>query len=264
MIKIQQPIQSGTKEKRQHVLAALRKAIYGNSKFAGQRYAHKSLGIPTDTCASIESGRRNRKGRVRYPLTERIAKRVSAWTGISPGWLLAGDSETPMAAIDGAPYTRDVFDRKCHERESVNAALAPQRKLKNEFLVGYAQLCARVGQTLLAAGDAKEHGFAAWKLGEVITQLGKSYPTFEARTVDGKQQDSTGPQRFYDCILDTMKQKGQATNLGKTIFNRFNLKVQTIMFKQALDGKPTGKAAKQPASKPAAARRRHAKRNQRR
>jgi hypothetical protein len=243
MSKIQRPIQPRKKQKRLHVLAKLRKEIGGNSYLGSQRAAPESLGIPVATCASIESGRKDRRGRIRYPLTEKVARRVSAWTGISPGWLLAGNSDAPPVAIDGTPYSRATFDRIRHARNSPDSI----NNRSSEYLYWYTALCVRLGRSLLAAADANDYKFAGWKIGELIDQVGKTYPTFEGASIDGKLQDPSRPQFFLQSLQEMMKGKTPQTKVWATIFRRFQHKAYMFATKQVvkqLASKPKAKPAK--------------------
>jgi DNA-binding XRE family transcriptional regulator len=43
-------------------------------------------------------------------LTEDLAAKISAQTGISARWLLEGTPDTPMITPDGKPYTKEIFE----------------------------------------------------------------------------------------------------------------------------------------------------------
>ena len=235
MPKIQQAIQRRKKSSRQqHVLAKLRKVIGGNTgALGGQRSAPASLGIPATTCASIESGRRDRAKHIRYPLTEKVARQVSAWTGISPRWLLGGDADAPMIGMDGKPFTRETFDRVRHDQSA--SPLAPALGRRDECLAWYMTLCAQVGRAVLAAVDAGDHRFACWKLGEAIDEVGKRYPAF-------------GSSSVFQSTVDLMKAKRRPASIWQAISTQFNNELLNIVATQAAYSKhpvkPEVKAAR--------------------
>lgn len=215
------------KKTSQHVLARLRNVIGGKSRsLGGQRSSALSLGIPAPTCASIESRRRDRAGRVRYPLTEKVARRVAAWTGISPGWLLGGDADAPMIGMDGKDYTRETFDRVRHAHAT--SALLPALNQRDECLAWYMMLCAQVARAVLASIDAKDHLFGCWKIGEAIDEIGKRYPAF-------------GSSSVFQNTLDMMKSKRRPASIWQAISNQFNNEILNIVATQAAYSKHPGK-----------------------
>jgi len=219
-------IQRAKKEKSQHVLAKLREVIN-----ASQKSAPDDLGIPTDTCASIESGR--------LPFSEAIAGRVSSWTGISPGCLLRGDAN--LTRIDGKPYNKDVFERVRFERESV---IAPARKQGNECFSLYLRLCIHLGKVMLAAADAKDSKFAAWKLRDDLCKVGRKYPAF-GNDVPGIMTSQTGPEIFSMVLQSMLNQGTKPKKLWATLLDRFHKELCAIESRQAKAAKkPTAKSAK--------------------
>jgi len=222
-------------KKSKHVLAKLRDVIG-----CSQKTAPEDLGIPTDTCASIESGR-VRNGRPTYPLTEAVARRVSLWTGISPGWLLKGNADAPMTTMDGKPYTKDVFERVRFERES---AIVPARKQGNECFSLYLRLCIHLGKVMLAAADTKDSKFAAWKLRDDLCKVGRKYPAF-GNDVPGIVTSQTGPEIFSRELQSMLNQGTKPKKMWSTILDRFHNELCAIETKQAKA------AASKPKSKPA-------------
>jgi len=230
-------IQRAKKEKSQHVLAKLREVIN-----ASQKSAPDDLGIPTDTCASIESGR-VRNGRRTYHLTEAVARRVSSMTGISPGWLLQGDVKKPLVTSDGKPYTRDIFERVRFERESF---IAPARKQGNECYRFYLLLCIKLGRVMLAATDGKDAKFSAWKIRHELLQIGAKYPAFESKdVVNCIVKNQTAPESFDYDLQHLMNTGTKPKKLWAIILDRFNKELC------AVESAHAKAAARKPKVKPA-------------
>ena len=220
-------IQRAKKEKPQHVLAKLRDVIH-----ASQKSAPDDLGIPTDTCASIESGR--------LPFSEAIAGRVSSWTGISPGCLLRGDAN--LTTIDGKPYAKDIFERVRFERESV---IAPARKQGNECFSLYLRLCIHLGKVMLAAADAKDARFAAWKLRDELCKVGKIYPAFGDQ-IPGNVTSPTAPEKFSMELQSMLNTGTKPKKLWATILDHFHKELCAVesAHAKAAASKPKVKPAK--------------------
>jgi hypothetical protein len=231
-------IQRANEERPKHVLAILREVIG-----CSQKSAPEDLGIPPDTCASIESGR-VRKGRPTYKITEAVARRVALQTGISPDWLLNGNTKAPMTTMDGKPFTRDVFERVRHELESV---IVPVRTKGNECFSLYLRLCIHLGKVMLAAADANDAKFAAWKLRDEIHKIGKKYPAF-GEQVAGTMKNQTVPETF-SMELQIMLNTGTAPKkVWTSTLDRFHKGLCTTESKQAqaAASKPKIKRAKPP------------------
>jgi hypothetical protein len=225
-----------SEKKERHVLAKLREVIG-----CSQKSAPEDLGIPTDTCASIECGRVH-KGRIRYPLTARVANRVSEWTGISSKWLLCGNPRAKMTTPDGRPFTIETFQRIKHERQ---LGIEPARKGGNECFRFYLLLCVKLGRVMLAATDAKDAKFAAWKLRHELNTIGRKYPAFESKDIkNGVIKNPTAPEAFDWQVQNLMNTGTKPKQLWKTILERFNHELCAIETDQA-------KSASKPKSEPA-------------
>jgi DNA-binding XRE family transcriptional regulator len=209
-------IQRAVKQNQKNVLARLREVIGGS-----QKSAPDDLGIATDTCASIESGRAR--------MTPTIARRVESWTGVSGKCLLKGS--TKLTTPDGKPYTRDIFDRICFERDSV---IAPVRNKGNESFRLYLLLCMKLGCFMLAAADANDGKFAAWKLRDEIIRAGRKYPAFESKDiVHGVVKTLTAPEVFNLDLQNMLNAGTLPTKLWANILDRFHNELCAIENSQA-------------------------------
>lgn len=198
-------IQRAEKQKQKHVLARLREVIGGS-----QKSAPEDLGIATDTCASIESGRAR--------LTPAIARRVASWTGVSEKCLLNGGDR--LTTPDNKPYTRDTFDRVRFERESV---IAPVRNKGNESFRLYLLLCMKLGRVMLAAAEANDGKFAAWKLRDEMNRAGRKYPAFESKDIlNGIVRNQTAPEVFDHDLQTMLNTSTPAKKLWATVLDRFH------------------------------------------
>ena len=77
--------------KLKHPLAVLRQIIG-----IGQKEMAKLIGRSTRTIQAIEL--------LTLKLSDDLADRISHETGVSVGWLIAGDPHAPIVALDGKPY----------------------------------------------------------------------------------------------------------------------------------------------------------------
>ena len=211
-----------------HVLARLRDVYQ-----CGQKSAPDFLGIATDTCASIESGRAR--------LTPAIARRVSYWTGVSEKCLLNGN--TSLKTKDGKPYSEDVFYRLQAER---NTFVLPVREKGDETFRYYLRLCIKLGRVMLAAADAKDGKFAAWKLRDEIIKAGQKYPTFEGEYVNGVSQKQTAPEVFDRELQTMLNTDTKPKKLWSNILDRFDGELCAVENRQAhaAASKPKVKPAK--------------------
>jgi transcriptional regulator with XRE-family HTH domain len=68
----------------------------------GQKEFGELVGRERPTIQAIELGK--------LRLTEDLAAKISAQTGISARWLLEGTPDTPMVTPEGKPYTKEIFE----------------------------------------------------------------------------------------------------------------------------------------------------------
>jgi transcriptional regulator with XRE-family HTH domain len=69
-----------------------------------QKEMAELAGCATITVQSIETGK--------LALSGKLAEHISAITGVSEDWLVAGDPMAPMIAEDGSAYTRREFEER--------------------------------------------------------------------------------------------------------------------------------------------------------
>jgi hypothetical protein len=77
-------------------------ALLRNELGLGQKEFGELIERGRPTIQAIELGK--------LRLTEDLAAKVSAQTGISARWLLEGTPDTPMVTPEGKPYTKEIFE----------------------------------------------------------------------------------------------------------------------------------------------------------
>lgn len=155
-------IQRAEKQNLKHILARLREVIGGS-----QKSAPDDLGIATDTCASIESGRAR--------LTPAVARRIESWTGVSGECLLKNHAK--LTTPDGKPYTLDVFDRiQSDKKQDVLVWSNPANSdfYRTQCLNQFRNLATMLAGLMLAAHASRKVGFIDAKLTNEMRRLAKS------------------------------------------------------------------------------------------
>jgi hypothetical protein len=230
MAKRLQNLQTG-----KHVLAKLRETI--GVKIEDNAGVKDALGISSSAVQSAQCGR--------MPFGLHTASKVAAATGVSVKWLLTGDGNKPPIMENGQPFTKDTFLRHRMDLEKFKLAFRGSRDRGNECFRFYLLLCIKLGRVMLAATDAKDAKFAAWKMRHELLQVGAKYPAFESKDVlNGVVKNQTSPESF-DYGLQTMLNTGTLPKkLWATILDRFHNELCAIETRQA-------KAAKKPKVKPA-------------
>jgi hypothetical protein len=94
------------------------------------------------------------------PLSIDLAYSISAVTGVSPGWLLAGDSKAPILDHSNNPYTNEAF---LHARSA-----RPKRADNIAFLTSFQRVTALLYKVLDAAASL---GFLDHVSGKIDTNL---------------------------------------------------------------------------------------------
>lgn len=178
-------IQRKIKQNPKHILARLREVIGGS-----QKNASDDLGIATDTCASIESGK---KGRAR--LTPTIARRIESWTGVSGECLLKDSNK--LTTPDGKPYNHDVYlqvqaDKRKDSLDWSNPANLNFYRLT--CLEQFRTLVSKLAALMLAAHTSRRLGFIDAKLDNEMRRLAKLLRqegrTLRFESLAGKQTEN--------------------------------------------------------------------------
>lgn len=215
-----------------HVLSILRKIIG-----ASLSESKAVLGLAPDTVKSIQSGR------LRF--SEQAAATVAEKTGVALDWLMQGDGSKPPITAEGKQFTEETFNRHEMQHDKFTLALPDSRKMGNESFRLYLLLCIKLGRVMLAAADAKDGKFAAWKLRDELGRVGRNYPAFESKdVVKGVVRNQTAPE-IFDVGLQTMLNTGtKPKQLWATMLDRFNKELCAIETAQAKA------AASKPKAKP--------------
>jgi len=199
------------------------------------------LGLAPDTVKSIQSGR------LRF--SEQAAATVAEQTGVALDWLMQGDGSKPPITADGKQFTEQTFNRHEFERDKFTRALPFSRKMGNENFRLYLLLCIKLGRAMLAAADANDGKFAAWKLRNDICKVGRNYPAFESKDiVEGVVKTQTAPE-IFDLKLQTMLNTGEPPKkLWASLITSFHNELCAIENSQAraAGSKPKAKPAHPP------------------
>jgi hypothetical protein len=108
---------STRKKRRKHILAELRQEIgRGRGDLGGQRRSQDSLGIPCGTLCHIENGS--------FPFSRKTAQKISTWTGLSVGCLLANAPRKKWKTTDGQQWTVEGFKRLEKQRNDQQELIA--------------------------------------------------------------------------------------------------------------------------------------------
>jgi transcriptional regulator with XRE-family HTH domain len=129
----------------------------------GQKEMAELAGCSSATIQSIELGR--------LSLSEELARKISAETGILFEWLLLNDLRMPLIADHGEPFAMEDFNRRRSEREMgipTTRALLRQGLLgEGDALIYFAWM-----RGIFAANKAD---IATWKVGKFLEQLARDY-----------------------------------------------------------------------------------------
>ncbi len=128
-----------------------------------QKEMAELVGCSTATIQSVELRR--------LPLSEELARKISAETGILLEWLLLNDLQMPLIADHREPFSIDDFDHRRSLRE-----------------MGGPTMSALLTQAVLGEGDAliyfawmrgifagKNADIASWKVGKFLEKLARDY-----------------------------------------------------------------------------------------
>jgi hypothetical protein len=212
-------IQRTKKAKRKHILARVRDVLD-----CSQKSAPEYLGISTDTCAGVESGR------LRF--THALAERVSMATGLTVE-CLTGNASAPLVMVNGEQFTRENYDRYQMAQEKFMAALPDARKKGDECFRYFLLLCIKLGRVMLAGADAKDAKFAAWKLRDELAKVGRRYPAF-AGTTDAAGKLTPSKPEAFDFGLQTQLNTGTPPEqLWDSIRDQFHQQLRSIEAKHA-------------------------------
>jgi hypothetical protein len=127
----------------------------------GQKQMADVAKCSTATIQSIELGKR--KGKYRLTLSESLARRISAATGVGLRWLLDNDLNAPIVNRAGEPYLRLTFDSR-----QAGKAFGDNR-LSRQSLADYA--ASFYGQIRAVLSSASKRNFAevaTWRLGKFL------------------------------------------------------------------------------------------------
>jgi len=203
-----------------HVLSVLRKVIG-----ASLAESKAVLGLGQQTVKDIQCGRSK--------FLPHHAATVAEKTGVALDWLMKGDGSKPPTTADGQQFTEETFNRHEMQHDKFARALPDSRKMGNESFRLYMLLCIKLGRTMLAAADANDGKFAAWKLRDEINKAGGKYPAFESQAGADGRKILTAPENF-DWELQTMLNSGTLPKqLWENILDRFHTQLCAIENKQA-------------------------------
>jgi transcriptional regulator with XRE-family HTH domain len=116
------------------------------------------LGCSVHTINSLEC-------RDRLKLSAEMARRISHETGVAISWLLAGDVSEPPVTSEGAPFTRESFER----RQSLK--IYDDRPHPMFFSWEFLQLAGLLRATLDGAKKREDYHLTAYRVGKFLEKL---------------------------------------------------------------------------------------------
>jgi transcriptional regulator with XRE-family HTH domain len=130
------------------------------------------IGKSLPTVKSLESGK--------LALSEATAAVISQKTGISLGWLLAGDTSAPMIDLEGKPWTIDNYERARAQRMRGMIDLG-QVSLRPEYLIERTR-------SLLENQKTPEEFLIVWsRINLFLEKLEKQFGTISKKRPPGRK-----------------------------------------------------------------------------
>jgi hypothetical protein len=155
----------------------------------------KLLNRSIDTLRSYECGR--------LKLSKEIASRMSRETGISPGWLLAGDTMAKPINIHGKPYKPKIYKRT--QADKIYYGRPINKFMRNTIAAGF---CARLIAIMEGSANFPLCAFdvhqALEKLRQVFGQDQRLYPTADVRDINYGLDSKAIP--LLEELLEAVKQ----------------------------------------------------------
>jgi len=161
-----------------HPLAVLRHTLG-----MGQKEMSALVGCSTVTIQKVEN--------LGLKLSEGLAKRISHETGVSLGWLLAGDPEVPpKSRMIGPPYSKQIFELARSKMVTKGAELAASLTT-----LGFYCQIRSIFRSAVRAGDGD---LAAYKFKQALRALAQEFGSTEDFTT--RQSSDAFIRKIQACF----------------------------------------------------------------
>lgn len=156
------------------------------------------IGCTVHTINSLETGR--------LKLSEEMAQRIFHATGISIGWLLAGNVKAPPVSAWGEPFTLEIFERS-ESKKNHRDKVIPLR-----FAADFVNFAGQLHRILSRANREGNYAMPAYKVERFLATLAKEFgddesPEGWAAARDGMLGDIADADRYF-AEMDRALQPG--------------------------------------------------------
>jgi DNA-binding XRE family transcriptional regulator len=193
----------------QHPVSVLRRQIRKTQKEMGEL-----VGCSAKTIQAVEYGK--------LELSEILAQKISAQTGVDLEFLLGGDAGRPPIDVEGRPYTSEIFDQTQSELKHP-AQEAVTTKHADAVLASYVQqICAILAQ---AVYDRK-FNLCVYKFDQAIERLANEFGS-------GALPGNPIPARKTDAMESS---NAEAWDIIEPVVRAYSAKIARVIRTQRAKG----------------------------